>query len=603
MRQPEFPGSPITQEQRALVETLARTIEPFQAHWISGYFAGLGTGLLRADGASPPQPQAEAAPSQRRLSILYGTETGNSAGVARALATAATDKGLRPTLTDMADYKTRQLGQEQDVVIVVSTYGDGDPPQPATGFFEFVEGRKAPRLGGMRFAVLALGDSSYERFCEAGKRLDRRFEELGAARLAPRRDCDVDFEEAADAWRADVLDLLHGADAEPVPAGNPARTAFATQAPVYDRRTPFSAVVIENQPIVGRGSTKETRHVEISLAGSGLRYEPGDALGVVVRNAGSTVDALLSALRLGGDAPVEIKGSVHSLRDAFESHLEITTATPRFLDHWASITGARPLAQLLQDDHAGERAVFLRTHHVVDIARKFPAPGLEAQRLLPGLRPLQPRLYSIASSQAVVGDEVHLTVAPVRYTLHGEPRHGVATGQIADRSPPDERLPVYVQGNPHFRRPADDVPIVMIGAGTGIAPYRAFMQEREARGARGRSWLFFGDRNFRTDFLYQTEWQALLKQGVLTRMDVAFSRDGASKTYVQHRMWDAAGDLFAWLEDGAHVYVCGDAKNLAPDVHTMLVDIIARESRASREAAEDYMHSLQANHRYQRDVY
>jgi sulfite reductase (NADPH) flavoprotein alpha-component len=601
MRQPEFPGSPITQEQPALVETLARTLEPFQAHWISGYFAGLGAGLLR--GAGTPLPQASAPSGQRRLSIVYGTETGNSAGVARALAAAATEKGLQPSLTDMADYKVRQLGEEQDLVIVVSTYGDGDPPQPAMEFFEFVEGRKAPRLGGVRYAVLALGDSSYERFCEAGRRLDRRFEELGAVRLAPRQDCDVDFEEKADAWKAEILDLLHQAGAASTPAGIQPTPSFASQAPAYDRRTPFSATVIENQSIVGRGSSKETRHVEIALSGSNLRYEPGDALGIVVRNAPSTVDHLLTALKLDGDSPIEIKGNSYSLRDAFESHLEITTATPRFLDHWAGVTGAQPLVQLLQEDHAGERAVFLRTHHVVDIVRKFPVPDVTAQQVVPGLRPLQPRLYSIASSQAVVGEEVHLTVAPVRYTLHGEPRHGVASGQIADRSPPDERLPVYVQSNPHFRLPADDVPIIMIGAGTGIAPYRAFMQEREARGAAGKSWLFFGDRNFRTDFLYQTEWQALLRQGVLTRMDVAFSRDGASKVYVQHRMREAAADLFAWLEEGAHVYVCGDAKNLAPDVHAMLVDIIAQESHASREAAEDYVHSLQADHRYQRDVY
>jgi sulfite reductase (NADPH) flavoprotein alpha-component len=502
----------------------------------------------------------------------------------------------------MADYKHRQLGQEQDLVIIASTYGEGDPPQPAMGFFEFVEGRKAPKLSDVRFAVLALGDSTYEFYCEAGKRLDRRFEELGASRLIERVDCDVDYDESAAAWSDSILALLTANRSETVPVQTAARVAPLPSS-TYDKRNPFAAAIIENMVIVGRGSTKETRHIELSLEGSGLDYAPGDALGIAVANDPATVAALLEALGMSEDEPIQLKSGVTTIGDALTYRYEITTATPRFLDHWALLSDAKPLRQLLDEDRAGERAIFLRTHHLIDIMRCYPMKGLRAQGFVTGLRPLQPRLYSLASSLAAAPGEAHITLAPVRYTLHGEARSGVASAQFADRGTPDATLPVYVQRNPHFRLPADDVPIVMIGAGTGVAPYRAFLQEREVRRAKGGSWLFFGERNFRTDFLYQSEWQAFLKDGVLSRMDVAFSRDRAGRVLVQDRMREQAADLFGWLEDGAHFYVCGDASHLAPDVHETLIEIVAAQGRISRDAAEDYVRGLQADHRYQRDVY
>lgn len=348
---------------------------------------------------------------------------------------------------------------------------------------------------------------------------------------------------------------------------------------------------------------KATRHIELSLEGSGLVHEPGDALGLVAENSDPTVQRLLDALGLGAETPVAFKGTDIALGDALRRHFEITTATPRFLETWSALSGADELKALLAEDRRGERTAFLHRHHVIDIVRCHPAAGVTAQDFVAGLRPLQPRLYSIASSFAFAPNEAHLTIAPVRYALHGEPRAGVASDQLAERSPAGTNLPVYIQSNPHFRLPADDVPIVMVGAGTGVAPYRAFMQEREARSAGGRAWLFFGERRFRTDFLYQTEWQGFLKDGVLTRMDVAFSRDGAEKTYVQHRMRQQARDLYAWLEEGAHFYVCGDAEHMAPDVNEALIDIVASQARLGRESAEDYVRELAADRRYQRDVY
>ena len=595
----EVPGAALTSEQWRLVEALAQSLDPAQARWLGGYFTGLDAGLR-----SPPSQTVSAISSAgRKLTILYGTETGNAAELARALEAATKGKGLACTVSDMADYKVRQLAQEEDVLIVVSTYGEGDPPQPATGFFEFIEGRKAPKLEGKRFAVLALGDSTYEFYCEAGKRLDRRFEELGAERLALRVDCDIDYEEAAEAWTQAIVDQI-GADAQSATMPATAATSLAPPVSLRDKRNPFPAPVIDNIAIVGRGSTKETRHVEFSLEGSGLVYEPGDALGIAASNDPAVVAALIDTLSLQPDAEFELKGQTLRLGDALTHRFEITTATPRFLDYWALLSEADALKQLLQEDRSGDRSVFLHTHHIIDIIRRFPVENVMPQGFVSALRPLQPRLYSLASSLAAAPDEAHLTVAPVRYDLHGEPRCGVASGLLADRAEPDTVLPVYIQSNPHFRLPGDDdAPIIMIGAGTGVAPYRAFLQERETRGVGGRSWLFFGERNFRTDFLYQTEWQGWLKDGTLGQMDVAFSRDGSEKIYVQHRMKEQSRDIFAWLEEGAHIYVCGDAANLAPDVHAALIDIVASEARTGREAAEDYIRSLQSDHRYQRDVY
>lgn len=594
----ELPGNPLTLEQWQQVEGLTRSLSPAQARWLSGYFTGLDAGLRQP----PPQP-ASLVPV-RTLSILYGTETGNAAELARTLAAAAGGQGLACNLHDMADYKVRQLGQEQDVLIIVSTYGEGDPPQPAIGFFEFVEGRKAPKLEGVRYAVLALGDSTYEYYCQAGKRLDQRFEELGAERLARRVDCDVDYEESAEAWIASVVERL----VADVPSGaetTAPRHADAGLAPTasYDKRNPFPAPIIENIAIVGRGSSKETRHIEFSIAGSGLAYEPGDALGIAATNDPAVVAELLDALGLAPDAEFELKDHHLTIDDALTNRFEVTAATPRFLDYWALLSDSTVLKQLQDEDRSGERSVFLRTHHIIDIVRRFPVRDVMPQGFVSALRPILPRLYSLASSLCATPDEAHLTVAPVRYDLHGSVRNGVASGLLADRADIDTVLPVYIQNNQHFRLPTTDAPILMIGAGTGVAPYRAFLQDREAKAISGKSWLFFGERNFRTDFLYQTEWQGWLRDGTLTRMDVAFSRDRADKVYVQHRMREQGRDIFAWLEEGAHIYVCGDAANLAPDVHEALIDIVAHEAHTGREAAEDYVRTLQTDHRYQRDVY
>lgn len=605
----EFAGPGLTEDQWRTIRGLAKTLSPSQLLWASGYFAGFDDGARSLKGEPPPAsaPAMGGAPADaaaRSLTILFGSETGNSHDLAETLAQKAQALGLPAEAVDMRDYKVRRLKDEQDLLLISSTHGEGDPPQTAVDFFEFLEGRKAPRLEQVRFAVLALGDSTYERFCEAGRRLDRRLEELGAQRLEPCVDCDVDFDDPAAAWIERILAGLAKAASTTAGGGPAPRLALADQqAAKFDKRHPFAAAVIENIVLTGRGSSKETRHVELSLEGSGLSFEPGDALGLQADNDPAVVGSLLAALDLPASAPVEMKGVQRPIGEALAHDLEITAATPRFLQQWADITGAAKLVELMGEGRQEDRAEYLRSHQILDIVRAFPAPGLDAAALAAGLRALQPRLYSIASSPLEAEDEAHLTVSTVRFSLHGEPRAGVASGHIAERLGEDDTLPVYIQANPHFRLPEPERPIIMIGAGTGVAPYRAFMQHREAEGARGRSWLLFGERNFRTDFLYQTEWQSLLKSKALTRMDVAFSRDAAEKVYVQHRLLEHAAEVHAWIEDGANIYVCGDAAHLAPDVHEALTRIFVEQGRRSRETAEEHLKTLARDHRYQRDVY
>lgn len=622
-------ASSLTAAQLEQLEQLASSLDRDQIIWVSGYLAGRSAALPApangSNGATPalpagapqleagaPAPEAAApvaAPAARLASIVYATDTGNAKELAGMLAAAAGAQGIPTKVTDLADYKTRGLKDEQDVLIIAATHGEGEPPPAALDFFEFIQGKRAPKLPGVRYAVLALGDSTYEHYCSAGRILDERFAELGADRLADRVECDVDYEDDADAWIASIVERLTP-EAAPAPApaagsggvnGAAASDAAPATPSAFSKRNPFPAAILENVVLTGRGSTKETRHVELSLEDSGLTYEPGDALGVVAKNDPLVVDALLEELGLTGSETVELKKLAAELRTALTDTLEITAATPRFLTQWAELSGAKELKTLAEGD-AKHRTAFLEEHHPVDFARRFPVKGITAEQFVAGLRPLQPRLYSIASSLNATPDEAHLTVSTVQYALHDIRRVGVASGYLGKLTD-DDTVPVYVSENDHFRLPADDQAIIMIGAGTGVAPYRAFLQEREVREATGKSWLFFGERNFRSDFLYQVEWQEWLRNGTLTRLDPAFSRDKKPRTYVQDKLRQRAADVYAWLEDGASLYICGDANNMAPDVHVALRDIVSEHGGKDAEAAEEYLTELKRDHRYRLDVY
>jgi sulfite reductase (NADPH) flavoprotein alpha-component len=564
-----------------------------QRHWLSGFLAGYQA-ALGSPAALPAAPTAEVR-KKIPLTILYGTDSGNAEGVADDARKAAIKQGFAARIVDMADADLAQVAKAPHLLVVVSTWGEGDPPERAAEFYAALMAEDAPRFDGAPFAVLALGDSSYVNFCETGRRIDARLEALGGKRIAARVDCDLDYEEPAAAWTEDALKEL--ADlAAPEPAGAAVRGEVinfpsAAAEPLFSKANPFPAEITELVNLNGSRSSKQTVHLELSLEGSGLTFEPGDSLGIVAKNSAAMVEAVLQAAGLAGDAELAAR---------LAGEWDITTLSRPVIEGYAALNPAPKLAELIAVD---DWRVYLPGRQLLDLLEDFPF-ALAPEQLTGLLRKLPPRLYSVASSLKAVPDEAHLLVGLVRYQSHGRERQGVASGFVAERLRTGDKLKVYVKPNRNFRLPEDpDRPAIMIGPGTGVAPYRAFLQERQAVGAKGRNWLLFGDRNYIHDFLYQLEWQDLLKDGVLSEIDVAFSRDQPDKVYVQHRMWQRRKELFGWLEDGAHLYVCGDEKAMAKDVHATLAAIVAEQGERSADAAEAYLTDLKKQRRYQRDVY
>lgn len=575
------------------VRALVARLSPAQRAWLSGYLAGsLGTAVS----AAPAAPAA----AGHAVTILYGTQSGNCDGLAKRLAARLAAAGHAARVLDMLDCRKADLEQAARLLVIVSTHGDGDPPERAAPLFELLAGRKAPRLPHVQYAVLALGDRSYEHFCAAGRTIDARLEQLGAQRLRPCEECDVDFDAPAAAWMDWACTQLASPGA-PAPVATPAPQASANVVQAWTRRHPFHAPVLANLDLTVRGSTRQVRHVELSLEGSNIQYEPGDALGIVPRNADVAVEALLAALRFVGAAAVQVGEHETDLYTALAQHCEIGTLTAAFVKRYAEAGNHAALAGIAGDKEKLTR--YLWGRDVLDMVTEYPPAGLDAASFARLLSPLAPRLYSISSSQAAHPDEVHLTVGVVAYEARQRARLGTVSGAIAAMGE-DTSLPVYLHRNEGFRLPADPAtPIVMIGAGTGVAPYRGFLAEREARAATGRNWLVFGNRSFEHDFLYQSEWLAWRRSGLLTRIDVAFSRDQPEKVYVQHRLREHGAELWRWLRDGAHLYVCGDAARMAPDVERALLDIAMTHGGLDEEAAREHLRQLQRERRYQKDVY
>ena len=598
-------NSPFNQEQAELLNRLLPTLTETQKVWLSGYLAASQVssepGSLAAQaGAASLQGNA----ISKEVTILFGSQTGNAKGLAQKAAKTLEGNGFQVTVSSMSDFKPNNLKKVQNLLVIASTHGEGDPPDNAISFHEFLHSKRAPKLEGLHFSVLALGDSSYEFFCQTGKDFDKRLEELGGTRLYPRFDCDVDFDEPAAEWLEGVLGSLKEAQGEvAVPSSTSAPQAVESE---YSRTNPFRAEVLENINLNGRGSNKETHHLEISLEGSGFTYEPGDAFGIYPENDPELVDGLLAELNWKPEETITInkQGDVLSLREALISHYEITVLTKPLLEKISQLSTNENLRELVASGNEEKLKAYIDGRDLLDLVRDFGTWGESAQEFVSILRKIPARLYSIASSLSANPDEVHLTIGAVRYNTHGRERKGVCSTLCAERLEPGDTLPVFIQHNDNFKLPNNpDAPIIMVGPGTGVAPFRAFMQEREETGAEGKTWMFFGDQHFRTDFLYQTEWQKWLKNGVLTKMDVAFSRDTDEKVYVQHRMLEHSKELFAWLEEGAFVYICGDEKNMAHDVHHTLIRIIETEGGMSHEKAEEYLAEMQQQKRYQRDVY
>ncbi|MGB1257349.1 MAG: assimilatory sulfite reductase (NADPH) flavoprotein subunit [Thiolinea sp.] len=604
----------LNEQQFKQISTAVNDLTPAQLAWVGGYLSGLSLG--KSESNIIPFPQINIAPvaAQPILSttILYGSQTGNSRGVAEQLQQHLITTGTEQvSLQSLSTYRPQQLKKEQRVLFVVSTHGNGEPPDDALGFFNFLNSQRAPQLDGIYFAVLGLGDSAYDEFCQTGRELDQRLEELGGERWLPRVDCDVDYQDAAREWQQAVLGKLKSEQteqsAQSVPSVKniplevkPSTLVASNHQALGTVDNPYQAELLSAVPLTDPGSDKDVLHLEFSLGDSDISYQPGDILAVQVNNDPQLVTDILQHTGLSADVVVTLKQQKLSLQSALQEKCELTQISRRQLQSYAELTGHQALLALIKDK--ARTPEWLANADWLDVLLAYPA-RLEAQVFVDLLRPLQPRQYSIASSAAAHPEEVHILVKRVEYE-HLERQHlGAASNWLARLTEGDQAR-IYIKPNANFSLPENpDTKIIMIGAGTGVAPYRSFLFEREACGITGNSWLFFGEQHFRNDFLYQAEWLQHLSTGTLERMSVAFSRDQAEKVYVQQRLLEEADQVWQWLQDGAHIYVCGDMNHMAKDVHNALLQIAADHGGYSIEQAAIWLDELRSARRYQRDVY
>jgi sulfite reductase (NADPH) flavoprotein alpha-component len=584
--------------QKQQLDSLLINLNHEQLLWLSGYTAGLSQSKNGAKHTI--ENNVPSLTAQSEITILLGSRTGNGSLVAQKILENATPLGLKIKIKDLNDYQPSKIKEEKQVLIIVSTHGEGVPPLAAEDFYIYIHSKKAPNLSNLKFSVLALGDKSYVNFCKTGKDIDAQLEKLGAERIASRIDCDVDFWPNATSWIDEVLQKFVGRNDLKIELNGKHHPTAEAIGITYNKQNPFPAKLLERIKLNGKGSAKETYHIELGIENSGLKFEPGDALGVYATNSDKSVNELIDKLGLNPDELVEFENHSTTLFELLKSKFEITALSQDTIDRYNKLINNDELASLLSQPE--KLKDYLYGRDVLDLFLDYQAK-LSANELIGVLRKLQPRLYSISSSQLANPDEVHLTVAAVRYK-NGRLKEGVCSNFLAERASDEDNIQIFVDKNPEFRLPQSlDTPIIMIGPGTGVAPYRSFLQQYEANGAKPKSWLFFGDRNFTTDFLYQSEWQQYLKKGFLTRMNVAFSRDTDKKVYVQHKMLEHSKELYRWIDSGANIYVCGDIKNMWKDVHATLIDIISKEGGISIEKATEYLQSLKKSRRYQVDVY
>ncbi|ROR13168.1 NADPH-dependent assimilatory sulfite reductase flavoprotein subunit [Erwinia sp. JUb26] len=590
---------PLNPDQLARLQAATGDYTPTQLAWLSGYFWGM---VNQAPGAV-----VAAAPAQVEvpiITILSASQTGNARRLSEQLRDDLLAAKLNVNLVNAGDYKFKQIAQEKLLVVVTSTQGEGEPPEEGVALHKFLMSKKAPKMDASAFAVFGLGDTSYEFFSQAGKDFDNRLAELGAARLLDRVDADVEYAAAAEAWRKQLVEILQAR----VPKEAPAAAAVTAAGSVneihsspYTKEAPLTASFAVNQKVTGRDSDKDVRHIEIDLGESGLRYKPGDALGVWFENDPALVEELLALLWLKGDEPVSVHGETLPLAEALQKHYELTVNTPQIVEQYAKLSHNDALLAQITDKASLQQ--YAQNTPIVDMAR-FAPTELNAEQLTALLRPLTPRLYSIASSQAENETEVHITVGVVRYEIEGRARAGGASSYLGDRLAEDDEIRVFIEHNDNFRLPANpETPVIMIGPGTGIAPFRAFMQQRDNDGAGGKNWLFFGNPHFTEDFLYQVEWQRYVKDGLLTNIDLAWSRDQKHKIYVQDKIRAKGAEVWSWIQEGAHIYVCGDANRMAKDVEQALLEVVAEYGGMDIETADEFLSELRIERRYQRDVY
>jgi len=587
--------SRINEQQRIALESLTAGLNREQIIWLNGYFQG----LLGSTENHQQVSHAIQIKSDKQVNILYGTHTGRSKTIAAKLAEKLASSGVEVHTIALDEYKTRQLSTETNVVFIVSTHGEGEPPAMAEDFHSFITGKRAPQLPNLKYSVVALGDKSYKFFCKTGIDIDQALSKSGAKAILPVLMLDIDFEEEAEQWINRFTEIFAGIPATSIHANFVSDTSVRKVQ--YSRKNPFLATVIDKMIITGRDSDKEVYHVELSLEGSGITYEPGDSVGILANNPPHLVEGILKCLDFDGTEPVNIKEGAFTLQEALTDHLEITVINRDVIQKYLEKTGNSKLQEVFENEEQLDN--YLYGHDLLDLLEDFPYE-FTTQELVDILRSFPARLYSISSSQSAVGDEVHITVATVRYSHKGRERGGACSTYLADRIELDSQVSVFIEKNPSFKLPEDEkTPVILIGAGTGIAPYRAFLQHREANNQKGKTWLFFGECRFHSDFLYQLEWQKLLKDGYLEKIDVAFSRDQEEKIYVQHRLIERQKEVFDWLNDGASIYLCGDMKQMARDVQKTLLQIFENEGGMSEEKALEYLKTLKKEKRFQTDVY
>ncbi|QOF68364.1 assimilatory sulfite reductase (NADPH) flavoprotein subunit [Actinobacillus sp. GY-402] len=585
-------------------EQLLAKLNPIQLAWLSGYAWAKAQGAGAESAVNFDQVFDAPTAEPLKVTVLSASQTGNAKSVANKLADRLKAEGINVNRVSLTDYKAKNIADEKLVLLVSSTQGEGEAPEEGVVLLKLLNGKKAPKLEGLQFAVLGLGDSSYPNFCQAGKDFDSRFAALGGSRLLEVGLADLDFRATADKWIDDITAIVkEKAAASPsTPVGaSSSGTAKPAVESQYNKDNPFPAILMTNQRITDKSSEKDVRHLEFDLSGSGLTYQPGDVLGVYFENDPALAAEILAAVGLKGDEEVTVDGNLFDISTALQTKLELTQNTPAFVKGYAELADNAALNAIVED--AEKLQALVQSTPIVDVLNEFPAT-VAPEALVNLLRPITPRLYSISSSPAEVGEEVHLSVGVVRFEHNGKVRSGGASGYLADRVEEDGQVRVFVEHNDNFRLPQDHgKPIIMIGSGTGIAPFRAFLQQRAADEADGKNWLIFGNQHFALDFLYQAEWLQFAKDGFLNKYSFAWSRDQKEKIYVQHKIRENAADIWQWIQDGAYIYVCGDAGRMAKDVDKALLDVIAQQGKLSAEEAEEFLDGLREDKRYQRDVY
>ena len=587
--------SPLNEQQLNTLSGLSAGMSREQLLWVSGYFQG----LLAGSGNHQSSIETISSDQKSKLTILYGTHTGRSKTISGKLAAKLSTHGIDVRTYALDDYKTRQLATETNVVFIVSTHGEGEPPAMAEDFHQFITGKRAPKLTDLNYSVVALGDKSYKLYCQTGIDIDQALTNLGAKSILPVLKLDVDFEEETDRWINEFTDIFSKKVGSSL--GIIKVLSDDSASIQYTRKNPFSATVLDKVKITGRDSDKEVYHVELSLEGSGITYEPGDSVGILANNPPDLVDAILKQTGLSGNESILLKEADYLLKDVLNNRFEITVLNSEVLQKYQERTGNQRLQEIINDEKQFDD--YLYGHDVLDLLEEFPYT-FTAQELVDILRIFPARLYSISSSQSAVGEEVHITVSTVRYYRNDRKRSGACSGYLADQIEIDSKVSIFIEKNPAFKLPDNqDTPVILVGAGTGVAPYRAFLQQREANNQKGKTWLFFGERRFSSDFLYQIEWQKLVKEGYLEKIDVAFSRDQEEKVYVQHRLVEKQKEIFDWLNQGANIYLCGDMKQMARDVQNTFLQIFETQGGMSQEKALEYLNKLKKENRFQTDVY